>query len=345
MQVKSRLAALCALTFALCACGGGGTTTPAPAPPKTTLTITTQRNAAQAALAAEFGIGFLTLIFGNGTSQSFGGASTVGPPPCNNGLKVSIVTTSTTIVTTLDAFYEPTCITILAHVVLTQTMTSATTSTLGGTATFTSLAGAVLAYNTLSGSVTKSGGTTAFSVTGTIAPNQSAPAVASFGLSCSATATTNSCGFGGLQNVSLLNTEFGNTFSFSGTQSGNVTSGAATLQGYTSALSAMTLAPSGTTSWTITGGGAPIINDSGTFSVTVGPFNLASAISVSLSDTTADANAVATMSGGPFGATGGSVTQISNGITASTLGLDGLGFGTITYSDATSAQIAGFVVQ
>jgi hypothetical protein len=345
MHRSSRFAALCALILSLSACGGGGTTTPTPSPPKTTLSITTQRNAAQAALAAEFGIGFLTLIFGNGTSQAFGGVSTVGPPPCNNGLKVSIVTTSTTVVTTLDAFYEPNCITILAHVVLTQTMTSATASTLVGTATFTSTTGVVVAYNTLSGSVTKSGGTTAFSVTGTAAPNQSAPAVASFGLSCSATATTNSCGFGGLQNVSLLNTEFGNTFSFSGTQSGNTTGGAATLQGYTSALSAMTLSASGPTSWSITGGGTPVINDTGTFSVTVGPFNLASAISVSLNDATADANAVATMSGGPFGATGGSVTQISNGITATTLGLDGLGFGTITYSDATSAPIAGFVVQ
>lgn len=345
MRLKSRLALFFALTTVLSACGGGGSTTPTPPSPKTTLTVTTQRNAAQAALAAEFGVGFLTLIFGNGTSQSFGGASTSGPPPCNNGLEVSVIATSTTVVTTIDAFYEPTCVTVLAHVVLTQTKTSATTSTLTGTATFTSQTGSVIAYNTLSGTVTKSGSTTSFSVTGSAAPNQSAPAVASFGLSCSATGTSTSCGFGGLQNVSLLNTEFGNTFSFSGTQNGSVTSGAATLQGYTSALSAMTLSPSGPTSWSITGGGTPVINSSGTFSVTVGPFNLASAISVALNDTTADAGAVATMSGGPFGPTGGSVTQISNGITASTLGLDGLGFGTITYSDATTAQISAFVVQ
>ncbi len=73
----SRLAAFCtaALTFSACS---SGTTAPIPGPPKTTLSVTTQRNAAQAALATEFGIGFLTLILGNGTSQASVSASKSG---------------------------------------------------------------------------------------------------------------------------------------------------------------------------------------------------------------------------------------------------------------------------
>ena len=341
MQFKSSLASLCALTLALSACSGS--TTPAPGPPKTTLSIATQRNAAQAALAAEFGVGILTLIFGQGTSQAFGGSNTT--PVCNNGLQVSVITTSSTVVTTLDGFYEPTCITILAHVVLTQTRSSATDSTLAGTATFTSRTGAVIAYNTLSGTVTKSGGTTSFAVTGSAAPSQSAPAVASFGLSCSLTGSASTCGFGGIQNIALLNTEFGNTFTFNGTQSGNTNSGGATLKAYLSALNAMTLSPSGATSWTITGGGNPLINDAGNFSVTVGQFNLATAIAISLSDVTADASATANMTGGPFGSTSGTVTQISNGASASFYGVDGTGFGTILYSDGTTAPVQAFIVQ
>jgi hypothetical protein len=309
----------------------------------TTLSIATQRNAAQAALAAEFGVGILTLIFGQGTSQTFGGSNTL--PVCNNGVKLSIVSGPTTITTTIDVFYDPVCTTILAHIVLTQTQTSPTASTLTGTATFTTPAGAVIAYNTLSGTVTKSAGTTSFSVTGTAAPSQSAPAVASFGLSCSATGTSNTCGFGGIQNISLLNTEFGNTFSFTGTQAGNVNSGAATLKAYLSALNAMTLSPSGATSWTITGGGNPLINDSGNFTVTVGAFNLATAIGVSLSDATADASATANMTGGPFGVTAGTVTQISNGASASFYNADGAGFGTVLYSDGSTAPVAGFIIQ
>lgn len=287
-------------------------------------------------------MGLLTLIFGQGTTQTFGGSNT--SPVCNNGVQVTIVSTATTITTTIDVFYEPTCKTILAHTVLVQTQNSATTSSLTGTATFTTPAGAVVAYNTLSGTVTKSGGTTSFSVTGSAATSQSAPPVGSFGLSCSATGNSNTCGFGGIQNVSLLNTEFGNTFTFNGTQSGNTNSGAATLKAYLSALNSMTLSPSGATSWAITGGGNPVINDAGTFTVTVGAFNLATAIGVSLSDATVDAMGTATMTGGPFGNTTGTVTQISNGASASFLSIDGTGTGTIQFSDGTTAQIQGFII-
>ncbi len=342
MLQKSRFSALvCIASLALSACAAT-TATPPPGPPQTTLSIATQRNAAQAALAAEFGVGILTLIFGQGTTQAFGGANTA--PVCNNGVKVSIVSGATTITTTIDVFYDPVCTTILAHVVLTQTQNSATASTLSGTATFTSQAGAVIAYNTLSGTVTKSAGTTSFSVTGTAAPSPTAPAVASFGLTCSATGSANTCGFGGIQNISLLNTEFGNTFSFNGTQNGNVNSGGAALKAYLSPLNAMTLSPSGAT-WTITGAGNPLINDSGTFTVTVGAFNLASAIGVTLSDATADASATANMSGGPFGKTSGAVTQISNGASAAFYGADGAGFGSVLYSDGSTAQVAGFIIQ
>jgi hypothetical protein len=335
-------ACICALSFALSACSS---TTPAspPGPAKTTLSIATQRNAAQAALAAEFGVGILTLIFGQGTSQAFGGPNTL--PVCNNGVKVSIVSGATTITTTIDVFYDPVCTTILAHVVLTQTQTSPTTSTLTGTATFTTSAGAVIAYNTLSGSVTKSGGTTSFSVTGTAAPSPSAPAIASFGLSCSVTGSANTCGFGGVQNLSFLNAEFGNTFSFNGTQTGNTNTGGATLKAYVSALNAMTLSPSGSTSWTITGGGNPLINDTGTFTVTVGAFNLATAIGISLSDVTSDVTATASMSSGPFGNTAGNVIQISNGAAASFYGVDGTGSGTILFSDGSTAPVGGFIIQ
>jgi hypothetical protein len=343
MLLKSRISALvCAASFTLSACAGATSTTP-PGPPVTTLSIATQRNAAQAALAAEFGVGILTLIFGQGTTQAFGGSTTA--PVCSNGVKVSIVTTTTTVTTTIDVFYDPACTTILAHTVLVQTQTGATTSTLTGTATFTTPAGAIIAYNTLSGTVTKSGGTTSFSVTGSAAPSPTAPAVASFGLSCSATGASNTCGFGGIQNISLLNTEFGNTFTFNGTQSGNVNSGAAALKAYLSGLNAMTLSPSGPTSWTITGGGNPVINDTGNFTVTVGAFNLATAIGISLSDATVDANATANMSGGPFGNTSGRVTQISNGASAAFVGVDGTGTGTVLFSDGHTENVSGFIVQ
>ena len=344
MLKRSRISALaCIASLALSACSGT-TTAPPPGPPQTTLSIATQRNAAQAALAAEFGVGILTLIFGQGTTQAFGGSNTL--PVCNNGVKVSVVSGPTTITTTIDVFYDPVCTTILAHTVLVQTQNSPTSSTLTGTATFTSQAGATIAYNTLSGTVTKSAGTTTFSVTGTGAPSPAAPATASFGLSCSATGASNTCGFGGIQNVSLLNTEFGNTFTFTGTQAGNVNSGGATLKAYLSALNAMSLAPApSSTAWIITGGGNPLINDSGNFTVTVGAFNLATAIGVSLSDATADATATANMSGGPFGNTSGSVTQISNGASAAFYGADGAGFGTVLYSDGTTAPVAGFVIQ
>ncbi len=356
MLKKSRICALaCAASFALSACAGTSTTPP-PGPPLTTLSIATQRNAAQAALAAEFGVGILTLIFGQGTTQAFGGSNTL--PVCNNGVKVSVVSGPTTITTTIDVFYDPVCTTILAHTVLVQTFGSSfvgsgaggssggVSSTLAGTATFTSRAGAIIAYNTLSGSVTKlvPSGTVSFSVTGSAAPSPSAPAIASFGLTCSATGASNTCGFGGIQNVSLLNTEFGNTFSFNGTQNGNMNAGGAALKAYLSPLDAMTLSPSGT-AWTITGAGSPVINDSGTFTVTVGAFNLASAIGVSLSDATADASATANMSGGPFGNTSGAVTQISNGASATFYGADGAGFGTVLYSDGTTAPVAGFIIQ
>lgn len=341
MLTSSRLAAcICAAAFALSACNG--TTTTPPGPPRTTLTVATQRNAAQAALAAEFGVGLLTLIFGQGTTQTFGGSNTA--PVCNNGVQVSIVSTATTITTTIDVFYDPVCTKILAHTVLVQTQTSATTSNLTGTATFTTPAGAVVAYNTLSGTVTKSGGTTSFSVTGSAAPSQTAPATASFGLTCSSTGNSNTCGFGGIQNVSLLNTEFGNTFTFNGTQSGNTNSGGATLKAYLSGLNAMTLSPSGP-GWVITGAGNPVINDTGNFTVTVGAFNLATAIGISLSDVTADATGTANMTGGPFGNTTGTVTQISNGASASFYGIDGTGTGTIQYSDGTTAPVQGFIVQ
>ncbi len=342
MLSKSRVSALaCIASLALSACAGT-TTTPPPGPPQTTLSIATQRNAAQAALAGEFGVGILTLIFGQGTTQAFGGSNTL--PVCSNGVKVSIVSGPTTIATTIDVFYDPVCTTILGHIVLTQTQNSPTASTLSGTATFTSLAGAVIAYNSLSGTVTKSAGTTSFSVTGTAAPSPAAPAVASFGLTCSATGASNTCGFGGIQNVSLLNIEFGNTFSFNGTQNGNVNSGGATLKAYLSGLSAMTLSPSGA-AWTITGAGSPVINDSGNFTVTVGAFNLATAIGVTLSDVTADASATANMTGGPFGNTAGVVTQISNSASAAFYGADGAGFGTVLYSDGSTAPVAGFIIQ
>lgn len=343
MLLKSRISALvCAASFALSACSGTTSPTP-PGPPVTTLSIATQRNAAQAALAAEFGVGLLTLIFGQGTTQAFGGSNTL--PVCNNGVKVSIVTGPTTVTTTIDVFYDPVCTTILAHVVLVQTQTSATTSNLTGTATFTSQAGAIVAYNTLSGTVSKSAGTTSFSVTGSAAPNPSAPASASFGLSCSSTGNSNSCGFGGIQNISPLNIELGNTFTFNGTQTGNVNTGGAALKAYASAPNAMTLSPSGATSWTITGGGNPVINDTGVFSITIGQFNLATAIAIALSDGTADAGATANMAGGPFGNTSGGVTQISNGASASFIGLDGIGNGTVLFSDGHVESVAGFIVQ
>jgi hypothetical protein len=356
MLQKSRISALaCIAALALSACAG--TTSPAPpGPPQTTLSIATQRSAAQAALAAEFGVGILTLIFGQGTSQAFGGSNTT--PVCNNGVKLSVVSGPTTITTTIDVFYEPVCTTILAHIVLIQTQNSPTASTLTGTATFTSQTGAIIAYNSLSGSVTKSAGTTSFSVTGTAAPSPSAPPVASFGLSCSATGSSNTCGFGGIQNITipscpppgpvncnaLVNIGIGNTFTFNGTQSGNVNSGGATLKAYVSAANAMTLSPSGATGWTITGGGSPVINDSGNFSVTTGPFNLATAIAISLSDATADASATANMIGGPFGNTSGGVTQISNSVAASFFGVDGLGSGTVLFSDGHTSPVAGFII-
>jgi hypothetical protein len=355
MLKKSRLSALaCIASLALSACSG--TTSTPPGPPVTTLSIPTQRSAAQAALAAEFGVGFLTLIFGQGTTQAFGGSNT--PPVCNNGVRVSIVSGATTITTTVDVFYDPVCTTILAHVILTQTQNSPTASTLSGTATFTTQTGAIIAYNALSGTVTKSAGTTSFSVTGTAAPSPSAPAVASFGLSCSSTGSSNTCGFGGIQNVSipacsppgpscgtLQAIQIGNTFTFNGTQTGNVNTGGAALKAYVSAPSAMTLSPSGATSWTITGGGTPVINDAGNFSVTTGAFNLATAIGISLKDATADASATANMSGGPFGNTSGGVTQVSNGVAASFLGLDGIGNGTVLFSDGHTEFVAGFIVQ
>jgi hypothetical protein len=323
----------------------------------TTLSVATQRSAAQAALAAEFGVGFLTLIFGQGTSQAFGGSNTL--PVCNNGVKVSVVSGPTTVTTTIDAFYEPVCTTILAHIVLTQTQNSPTTSTLSGTATFTSKAGATIAYNTLSGSVTKGAGTTSFSVTGTGAPSPSAPAVASFGLSCSATGNSNTCGFGGIGNVSIpacpppsspscqaiVNLQLGNTFTFNGTQNGSVNTGGAALKAYVSGNNTMALSPvPGSTAWTITGGGSPVINDTGNFSVTTGQFNLATAIAIALSDATADAGATANMAGGPFGNTSGGVTQISNGVAASFLGVDGLGSGTVLFSDGHTEPVSGFIV-
>ena len=338
-------ACICALSFALSACSS---TTPAspPGPPKTTLSIATQRNAAQAALAAEFGVGILTLIFGQGTSQSFTGSGTVSTPGvCTNGVIVSVVSMPSTVTTTIDVFYDPVCTKILSHIVLVQTLTSPGNASLSGTATFTSAAGAVIAYNTLSGTVTKSGGTTSFSVTGTAAPSPSAPAIASFGLSCSVTGSANTCGFGGVQNLSFLNAEFGNTFSFNGTQTGNTNTGGATLKAYASALNAMTLSPSGSTSWTITGGGNPLINDAGTFTVTIGAFNLATAIGISLSDVTSDVTATANMTSGPFGNTAGNVTQISNGATASFYGVDGTGSGTILFSDGSTAPVGGFIIQ
>lgn len=349
MFTMSRFSAcMCAIAFALSACTSA--TTAPPGPPQTTLSIATQRNAAQAALAAEFGVGILTLIFGQGTSQAFGGANT--SPVCNNGVRVSIISSPTTITATVDVFYDPVCTKILAHIVILQTQTSPTASTLGGTATFTTPAGAVVAYNTLSGTVTKSGATTSFSVTGTAAPSPTAPAIASFGLSCSATGSTNTCGFGGIQNVSFLNTEFGNTFSFNGTQSGNSNFGGASLKAYLSGLNAMSLAPTPScglcppsTTWTITGGGNPLINDTGNFSVTTGPFNLATAIGINLGDLTADAGANASMTGGPFGNSLGSVVQISNGVTASTFSVDGTGGGTIIFSDKSNEPITGFIVQ
>jgi len=51
------------------------------------------------------------------------------------------------------------------------------------------------------------------------------------------------------------------------------------------------------------------------------------------------------MSGGPFGKTAGTVTQISNGASASFYNADGAGFGTILYSDGSTAQVAGFIIQ
>lgn len=340
MPTMSRFIALiCSAVIALSACSGAGTT-PAPAP-RPTLSIATQRNMAQAALAAEFGVGILTLIFGQGTSQAFGGPN--ASPVCTNGVKVSVVTTSTTVTTTIDVFYDPNCVTILAHTVLVQTQTSPPTSSLTGTATFTAPSGAVVAYTTLSGTVTK-GLTTSFTVTGTAAPNQSSPATASFGLSCSQSGSANTCGFGGIQNVSLLNTEFGNTFTFNGTQTGNVNTGGASLQAYLSPLNAMSLSPGTFPAWTITGGGSPLINSSGTFTVTVGSFNLASAISITLKDTTVDAQSTANMTGGPFGSTTGGVTQVSNGATATFYGIDGTGTGLLQYSDGTTAQVQGFVI-
>ncbi|HEX5273973.1 MAG TPA: hypothetical protein VFW34_01715 [Candidatus Rubrimentiphilum sp.] len=322
----------------------------------TTLSIATQRNAAQAALAAEFGVGLLTLIFGQGTTQAFGGANTL--PVCNNGVKISVVSQPSTVTTTIDVYYDPVCTKLLAEIVLVQTLTSPGNASLSGTATFMSQAGAVIAYNSLSGTTTKSGGTTSFSVTGTAAPSPTAPAVASFGLSCSATGNSNACGFGGITNVSvpacsppsptcgiLQALQIGNTFTFNGTQSGSVNTGGAALKAYVSAPSSMTLSPSGATSWTITGGGNPVINDSGNFSVTVGQFNLATAISIALSDATADASSTANMAAGPFGNTSGGVKQISNGASASFIGLDGIGNGTVLFSDGHTEPVSFFIVQ
>ena len=333
-------AIVCSAVVALSACSGTSTTPPGP--PKTTLSVATQRNAAQAALAAEFGVGLLTLIFGQGTTQAFGGPNTA--PVCTNGVKVSVVTTTTTVTTTIDVFYDPACTTILAHTVLVQTQTSATTSSLTGTSTFTTQAGAQIAYNTLGGTVTKSGGTTSFSVTGTAAPSQTAPATASFGLSCSQTGAADTCGFGGIQNVSLLNAEFGNTFTFNGTQSGATNSGAAALKAYVSGLNSMTLSAGTFPTWTITGGGNPLINSSGTFTVTVGAFNLATAIGITLNDQTADASATSNMTNGPFGRSSGGVTQISNGASAAFFGIDGTGTGSILYSDGSTGAIQGFII-
>jgi len=338
-----------------------------PAPAKTSLSIATQRSAAQAVLGEELAAGLLTLIFAQGTSFNFDGPNVA--PVCNNSTQVSSITGSGTITTTTDVFYDPACTTILAHVVLKETSIpvfspGALLWGLDGTQTFTSRTGAVVAYNSLTGAATTrfSPFTVSFSVRGTATANPLAPAIGSFGLSCIATGSSKTCGFGATQNLSvpscpapsppsctaLQAIEIGNTSTFNGTQIGNIVTGGTALEAYVSAPNAMTLsAPvnSNSTAWAIAGGGVPVLNDRGNLTIRTGAINLATTIATTLSDVQSDVSATATLPSGPFGDSNGFVTQISNGASASSFVLDGSGSGAILFSDGTVASVGGFLIR
>ena len=356
MLIAGRLI-MCAGVFSLAlpACAGPTQAPlPAPIPPKTTLSNATQRSAAQAALAAEFGANIFTMVFAQGTSQDFGGPATSAV--CNNGTQVGIVSSfSQVITTTIDVFYDPACTRILAHVVLAQRPTTLTfphhfISFLDGTATLTSRAGTVVAYDTLTGDVDKgfSPFSIFFNVFGTAAANPSGPATGSFALSCYYTGSSKTCGFAGIQNISPT-VEVGNAFTFNGTETANVVdTGGAVLNAYLSAPNAMSIVPprnSTDTDWTIAGGGNPVMSDTGKIMIRAGAYSLATTIDVSLSDVPLDAGVAATMPSGPFGDATGNVMQAGTGATASSYTVDGSGTGTILFSDGTTAPVSGFIIQ
>ena len=272
--------------------------------------------------------------------------------PCTAGQESNATLTSPTTATfTVEDFYDGTCLTPAYMMVWNATQTSTVAFQGPGNITYYDASGTTIGYATFTLSGTFTDTTLAqlaqlsFDVT-SLSQSPSAPSIGAVALACGLNGQPNglACGIGAVANVSSLSASYGATVTLSGagTSTGSSTNvqvnGSA--QAYQGALNGLSVSAGAFPAWVIAGGTQV---DQATGSLTAA-FNL-NGVPVSMNETITDAadQATVSLSAGASGISG-TVTDTQNGVVVATFTISPIGFGTISYSNGSTAQIEDFMI-
>jgi hypothetical protein len=349
--MRNILTLLLSCSFALAGCTSATVgTPPAPAPqPTPTLSVATQRLEAQTAIAAAQGIHAASLLTAalSDIQNVLGGK--VKPPDgtCKDGVEKTVTIVSpTSLIATVDVFYDLKCTQKLSQSSLTAGLTIGTnplyTVAIVGTAKIYNSRGRKVGFGAISNTTTvSSSGVTQSISKGSIsnAPNGKGTTL-TFGLSCTY-AKTNTCGFGGIVPLSSSQS-IGVTATLKGfTGNGTVTDGQVAVTGYTGGAHLLLMQGSGD-GWTI-GGGKVAVSQKGSFTETVIGKRLD--VNGTLDVTDHRNNAAVTLAFGTrSGIKNGDVSSITPSEPFASFSTDETGTGAIAYSEGPAARILFFII-
>ena len=364
--------------------GGGGSTSPAPSPTPAAApvrTLSVQRSLTSQALTSISSNRLLYQFAGGGasifsaTNRRISAAAVrvtsawragIAPQPhrarqadvtysaCSQFVESASVTVSDTEQQAYNRiYYDSACTQLWQDVFLDVIATGSGTANGTGTQTSYTTGGTQYDYETLAITIDFANGLgTELSLLATDAATSSSPQRATLGIACIFNTALN-CGSGGVTHLASVPGDFGALLDeqISSTSSTPTSSGAVTTlpfsanaSAYASGLNTLTLAPgSPFPAWAISGS-TPLhaATMSGQINFSESNGALAGA-TLTVTDTADDGTVTTTTSGSPI-TIAGTVKQTSTGITVATFLVDANGNGTITYGDASTAQISNWVL-
>jgi hypothetical protein len=318
---------------------------PQPIPVNTTLTNAQQADEANAAMTATNGIRIASLF-----AALFDIKGNIVRAPavrrgltCKDGVESSVTfPTPENIDVVVDVFYDKACVKRFIASKFTAAVHLPDTIVLAGSQTTYDAKGKPVGFGTIVGiSHPNSTGNTT-TLAGNLGQTGSAPAILTFGLSCSiSTATGNDCGFGAINDFASATESFGMSAKIDGfVGSGETSNANIHFAAYTGKKESLNLSPGPGLSWAVSGG-KTVLEESGPFHERVDASTFAIDLDLNLKNASSDAGSLTKLSNNTMT---GTVVQPNVHLDVASFTTAPDGKGSMYYFDHSVGTIASFLV-